>query len=116
MPEKKDKLALVREAGEAIREDLAANMRARIGEVVTSEMLTETRDTLTQVFRNYLEMLIPGVNVVCVSRVTDEEAVFMLKVRGELRVSIKPGADDPSLPDPVPAESDSSMDGEDDDE
>lgn len=102
---KTDKLAQVREAGETIRTALAENMKARIGDVVEEEMLVETARVLAAVLRLYLEQIIPEVKVrghatVRPSLKNPETVEFGLSIEGGLTVSISPGAEDDTLPDP----------------
>ena len=103
MMEKEDKLALVRRAGEAIRADLAANMQARVGEKIEKEVADETRDVLAGVLRNYLEQIMPNVEVKGLTKIKAAEGKieFCLTASGSLTVSIAPGAKDDALPDPV---------------
>lgn len=101
MPEdrepKPDKLALVRSAGEAIREDLKANVIARIGEEVTAGEFDEASSTLAQVLGNYLRMILPDVEVTAFVKFGTEKASFLLRVKGEIEISIAPGATDDEL-------------------
>lgn len=107
-PERKpDKLAEARATGKAIRDALAANMQARIGDVVEGVVLSETRDVLVSVLQQYLEQIIPDVHVAGLIHLgpsveKPEKVAFELSVNGKLILSIEPGAEDDTLPDPVP--------------
>ncbi len=106
-----DKLAKVRDAGETIRNALAENMKARLGDVVDQEAISETRDALAAVLRMYLEQIMPKVQVKGLSKIkpnveNPEKIEFEMTVTGKLSVSIEPGAEDDTLPDPEPAEGD----------
>lgn len=102
-----DKLAVVRAAGAMIRDALASNMLARVGDVVEMEVLAETRDVLASILQSYLEQIIPNVKVEGIFRVRPnhekpESIEFTLSVTGGITVSISPGAEDDTLPDPKP--------------
>lgn len=107
-PERKpDKLAEARATGKAIRDALAANMQARVGDVVEKSVVNETRDVLVSVLQTYLAQIIPGVLVKGLVKILPsvekpEKLEFVLAVDGRIVLSIEPGAEDDSLPDPEP--------------
>ncbi len=104
---KPDLLAEVREAGKKVRDVLASNMQARIGDVVEMEVLTETAEAMACVLQTYLAQIVPDVRVkgfvrVKPSREKPEKIEFELQTSSHIVLSIEPGAEYDTPPDPSP--------------
>jgi hypothetical protein len=105
-PEQKpDRLAEARATGKAIRDALAANMQARVGEVVEKEVIHETKDVLASILQTHLAQIVPDVKVAGIVKILPsvekpEKIEFVLAVDGRIILSIEPGAEDDSLPEP----------------
>lgn len=104
---KPDLLAEVRAVGKRVRDVLASNMQARIGDVVEMEVLTETADVMASVLQTYLAQIVPEVRVKALVHIRPcperpERIEFELQTSGTIVLSIELGAEDDSLPDPEP--------------
>jgi len=83
----KDKLAAVREAGQIIRDALAANVHARMGDPVSKPMLDEFRTVLASIVKSYLRQVFPDVEVHAFVEVLPPDIDVTVFVAGQFHVT-----------------------------
>lgn len=95
MTESKDRMKLVREAGEAIRMDLTKVLEHRFESQLDDEGLDEIKLLVKQLATNYLQQIVPSVEVKVLHQMNGEELTLSTVITGILTIKVAPDPDAP---------------------